>query len=66
MLIKVKPKDGVNVRNPQSGAVIANEIFIERLPSVVRLIKDGDLIEVKESAKPVKKATAQDTEKGDE
>jgi hypothetical protein len=59
MLIKVKPKDGLNVRNPQSGAVIDGEIYIEKLPSVVRLLKDGDLIEVSETAKPAKKAKAQ-------
>jgi hypothetical protein len=63
MLIKVKAKDGLNVRNPESGAIIAGEIFIERGPAVIRLLKDGDLIEVKETEAPVKKVSTR-AEKG--
>ncbi len=63
MLIKVKAKDGLNVRNPESGAIIAGEIFIERGPAVIRLLKDGDLIEVKETEAPVKAVKAR-AEKG--
>ena len=58
MLIKVQPKDGMNVRNPESGAVMAGEIMIEKSPAVIRLLKDGDLIEVAEAVKAPAKPKA--------
>ena len=67
MLIKVKASEGLNVRNPESGAIISGEIYIERSPAIVRMLKDGDLIEVSEQAKPEPKVKAQKaTEKGAE
>ena len=61
MLCRVKPKDGLHVRHPQTGHVISGEIKIERSPAVRRLLKDGDLIEVKKAA-PKKKVPAEKKE----
>lgn len=51
MLCTVKPKDGLNVRHPQTGHVISGEIHIEKSPAVRRLLKDGDLVETKSATK---------------
>ena len=65
MLIRVQPKDGLNVRNPESGAVIIGAIVIEKSPAVIRLLKDGDLTEVAEAVKAPAKPKAK-AEKGAE
>ena len=61
-MIRVKPKDGLNVRHPQTGHLISGEIKIERSPAVRRLLKDGDLVETKavsKKAAPKKKPVSQ-------
>lgn len=52
-LIKVKPREGLNV------AGFPCEKETQRTPQVIRLLKDGDLIEVKGAKKktPKKKVT---------
>ena len=57
MLVNVTPKEGLNVRHPQTGHVISGEIKIEKSPAVRRLLKDGDLVETKAVTKkaPAKK-----------
>lgn len=54
MLITVKPKDGLTVKG------FPCEKSVERNPQVIRLLKDGDLIEVIKTkpAKVAKKAPA--------
>lgn len=49
--MKVKPKENLNVRHPETGAIIKGECEIASSPQLKRLLKDGDLIEVKEQAK---------------
>jgi hypothetical protein len=54
MKITVKPKDGVTVKG------FPCEKEVERSPQVIRLLKDGDLVEVQKQkpAKASRKATA--------
>ena len=52
MKINVKPKDGLTVPHPETGSPMT-ACSVERSPAIIRMIKDGDLIEV---TKPVKKA----------
>jgi hypothetical protein len=47
MKINVKPKDGLTVPHPATGAPM-DACSIEKTPAVIRLLKDGDLIEDKE------------------
>jgi hypothetical protein len=54
MKINVKPKDGLTVPHPETGSPMS-ACSIEKSPAIIRLLKDGDLIQV---IKPVKKATA--------
>jgi hypothetical protein len=54
MKINVKPKDGLTVPHPENGSPMS-ACSIEKSPAIIRLLKDGDLIE---TIKPVKKATA--------
>jgi hypothetical protein len=54
MKINVKPKDGLTVPHPETGSAMS-ACSIEKSPAIIRLLKDGDLIQV---IKPVKKATA--------
>lgn len=58
MLIKVKPSEGLTVAHPETGFPITGEVMIENSPAVIRLLNDGDLIEIKESFKKSKKAEA--------
>jgi uncharacterized membrane protein len=55
MSITVKPKEGLTV------AGFPSERQTERTPQVIRLLKDGDLIEIK-PAKVAKKAPAKKQE----
>jgi hypothetical protein len=55
-LIKIKPADGLVVMNPNGGGKMKGERDIERTPAIIRMLKDGDIVEVKKS-KAVKKAT---------
>jgi hypothetical protein len=54
MLIKVKPKDGLTVSHPETGLPM-KECAIEKTPAIIRLLKDGDLVEVKKTAAKKKK-----------
>jgi hypothetical protein len=58
MRINVKPKDGLTVPHPETGSPMS-ACSVERTPAIIRLLKDGDLIEV---IKPVKKAPAKKKE----
>ena len=58
MKINVKPKEGLTVPHPETGSPMS-ACSVERTPAIIRMIKDGDLIEV---AKPVKKAPAKKKE----
>lgn len=49
--MKVKPKENINVRHPETGRIIKGECELEATPQVKRLLKDGDLIEVKDQPK---------------
>jgi hypothetical protein len=57
MMIKVKPNKEMTVIHPETGGPITGIREIERTPAVIRLIKHGDLIELKPTAKtkPAKK-----------
>ena len=54
MRINVKPKAGLTVPHPETGSAM-KACTVEKSPAIIRLLKDGDLIEV---VQPVKKATA--------
>ena len=54
MKINVEPKDGLTVLHPETGSPMS-ACSIERTPAIIRLLKDGDLLQV---VKPVKKAPA--------
>jgi len=54
--VKVKPKEGIDVKHPQTGLIINGEIDIESSKDVRRLIRFGDLVEVEtKKATPVQK-----------
>ncbi len=61
MLIKVKPKDGLTVVHPETGFALPGETMIEKSPAVIRLLKDGDILEVKDT--PSKKSATKDGDK---
>jgi hypothetical protein len=44
--IKVKPKKGLTVPHPESGLAM-KECKVEKTPAIIRLLKSGDLVEVK-------------------
>ena len=51
--IRVKPKDGLTVRHPVTGAPMV-EGEVERTPQIIRYLKDGDLVLVPKQKKAVK------------
>jgi len=58
MLITIKPRDGLTVPHPETGYFISGEIKIAKSPAVRRLLKDGDIFEVKELTKKATTAKA--------
>lgn len=57
--LKVKPREGVNVRRQENGMHIAEGEYVPNNSFYRRRIKDGDLIKIEENAAtekaPVKK-----------
>ena len=60
--IVVIPKEGVTVIHPESGNPIRENQEVNKTPQIIRFLKDGDLIEVKEPNKAKKEALTKEAE----